>query len=464
MQVQDNSILFEKLRQKHPEFVYENYFINYKGNDLYVEYLFTMAGNIEFRPTFYIPAVKYFRPEDIPEPTLRNLIFHIGMVELISYWKTACPPNVVIKPHKLNESQIEWWKNMYYKGMGEFFFMNNIKVDYEDFLNISNHKNGNDKLSLSDMSLSDGIIIPVGGGKDSVVTLELLKNQGVYTLPMVVNHRHATRQTIECAGYDLSNVIEVKRKLDEKMLELNSKGYLNGHTPFSALLAFISLLTAIGAKTKNIALSNESSANESTIPGTEINHQYSKSYAFEKDFKDYVANYICHEIDYFSFLRPLNELQIAGLFAGYEEYHKVFKSCNAGSKSDIWCCRCPKCLFVFIIISPFLDPERMIDVFGENLFGNNELKKYFDELTGISEFKPFECVGTVDEVNIALCMTIKKYYYDTEKPALLKYYMETSKYKDYCDYEHNLLNTFSVNHFVPESFLRILEREVRGEL
>ncbi len=454
MEITDRSYLYQKLRQEHPEFVYEDYTINYKGDDLYLEYLFTMTGGIMFRPVLQIPSMRFFRAEEIPEGMLRNLVFHIGMIELISYWKTACAPKIIIKPYKLGEEQVEWWKDLYYKGMGEFFFMNNIAVDYDDFVNIYNHENSSEGNLFSHTDYLDGLIIPVGGGKDSVVTLEMLKDHKHVVIPMVVNHRLATRQTIECAGFKPENVLVIDRELDKTMLDLNEKGYLNGHTPFSALLAFVSLLACAGTKTKYVALSNESSASEATIPGTDINHQYSKSYEFEKSFRDYVVKFICPEIDYFSFLRPLNELQIAALFARHEKYHKIFKSCNAGSKSDIWCCNCPKCLFVFIILSPFLEPGKMINIFGENLFENYDLKKYFDELTGISEYKPFECVGTVEEVNVALCMAIKKFYGNEEKPALIKYYVETEKYIHYFNRRTDLLSSVSSKHFVPERFIR----------
>ncbi len=453
MSINDHSQLYKELRCKHPELVYENYTINYKRDDLFIEFLFTMTGDIEFRPSLHIPATTFFRPENIPENLLRNLVFHIGMIELISYWKTACPPKIIIKPHKLNEEQIEWWKNLYYNGMGEFFFLNNIAVDYNSFLNLYNSKNGAAGVGSSRIDLSDGIIIPVGGGKDSVVTLELLKNHCPSSIPLVINHRLATLQTIECAGFKPEDVLVINRELDKTMLDLNEKGYLNGHTPFSALLAFVTLLASAGSKVKYVALSNESSANDATIPGTNINHQYSKSYEFEKDFRNYVAKYICPEMEYFSFLRPFNELQIAALFAGYRKYHRVFKSCNAGSKSDIWCCNCSKCLFVFIILLPFLDPGELKKIFGENLLEKPGLKKYFDELTGISEYKPFECVGTVEEVNVALCIAIEKYYDIQEKPVLIKHYMESEKYNHYFNSRTDLLSTVSSKHFVPERFI-----------
>lgn len=170
------------------------------------------------------------------------------------------------------------------------------------------------------------------------------------------------------------------------------------------MLAFYSLLVSAVTGVRDVALSNESSANEPTIPGTEINHQYSKSVEFEEDFRDYVKNHLGDINHYYSHLRPYCELEIAQFFAQYPPYFEVFKSCNAGSKTDIWCCNCPKCLFAYIILSPFIDDATMIHIFGEDLLNKPSLQQYFDELSGIAEVKPFECVGTVDEVNRALEM------------------------------------------------------------
>jgi len=455
--IKDNLHLFCELREKHPEFVYENFKTSVDKNSLFLEYTFSMSGGIVFRPTLRFEYSPLFNPNDISEGLLENIAFHIGLVELISYWKTACPPDIIIKPYKLDKRNINWWKNLYFNGLGEFFFLNNIKVENPDkLLNISNHTNSNKIYACKSKNTSDRILIPVGGGKDSIVTLETLKNHA-QTIPMVINHRAATKKTIEKAGYTPDNTIVVNRTLDQNMIDLNKKGYLNGHTPFSALLAFVSLLASAGTKSKHIALSNESSANESTIPGTSINHQYSKSYNFEKKFREYVADNISNDINYFSFLRPLNELQIGKLFAGYDRYHHIFKSCNAGSKTDNWCCKCPKCLFVYIILSPFLAPEKMIDIFGENLLNKEDLKNYFDELTGISKLKPFECVGTIEEVNAALCITINKYYCSEYKPSLIKHYLKSGKYENYKNHDKILLNQLSKEHFVPDELFELLK-------
>ena len=269
-------------------------------------------------------------------------------------------------------------------------------------------------------------LIPIGGGKDSTVTLELLSDSFSDNILLILNPRKACTDTAYAAGYKDDRIITVNRYIDPVLLKMNDEGFLNGHTPFSALLAFVSLLCAAITGRKHIALSNESSANETTIEGSSVNHQYSKSYSFEKDFREYYLKYITDDINYFSLLRPISELQIAKLFSKNPKYFSSFKSCNVGSKMDTWCCNCSKCLFTYIILSPFIAKDNLTEIFGKNIFDDRNLLHEFNQLIGIAETKPFECVGTIEEVNCALCNII-----NSEKgklPFLLEYYKKSPNY------------------------------------
>ncbi|OYT13628.1 MAG: hypothetical protein B6I19_04225, partial [Bacteroidetes bacterium 4572_114] len=224
---------------------------------------------------------------EINESELNNLVFQIGMIELISYWKAACSPEVIIEAGSLNQEQVEWWKKLYYNGLGEFFYRNGIHARKDDFMSLST--NGKNTFQKFEFDQSDSFLVPVGGGKDSVVTLETLVGGRKDVRPFILNPGKAGIDTVGNVGFSEEDILTVDRTIDPVLLKLNAQGFLNGHTPFSALLAFISLLAARLAGIKNIALSNESSANEPTVPGTEVNHQYSKSFEFERGFRDYVA-------------------------------------------------------------------------------------------------------------------------------------------------------------------------------
>ncbi|MCK9618679.1 MAG: hypothetical protein M0R21_12695 [Lentimicrobiaceae bacterium] len=346
------------------------------------------------------------------------------MIELVSYWKATCSPKVYIKPAFLSGEQLLWWKKLYYKGLGEFFYLNSINTSQGEFMEIET-SDGNE-MEFLHLDLADNYLVPIGGGKDSVVTLEILKEYNYSTIPVIVNPRGASLNTTEKSGFHRDEIFEVYRTIHPQLLELNKKGFLNGHTPFSALLAFISLLSALLTGNKHIALSNESSSNEATVMGTDINHQYSKSFEFEKDFNFYINKYFSGSFNYFSFLRPLNELQIASIFSSFPKYFPVFKSCNVGSKTDSWCGKCPKCLFAFIILSPFIAYEKLVWIFdNKDLLNDKDLLPYFSELSGMVQIKPFECVGTTDEVNLAMQMFIENNIFD-KLPYLADYY-----YKNY---------------------------------
>lgn len=405
---------FEDLRNKYKEFIYEKYEIIENNNEYEIKFYFNIPNLTTFEPKIIIKK-ENITNKNINKDFLEYLVFNIGLVELISYVKCTCSPNIIIKCGYLNNEQINWFKKLYYNGLGEFLYRNNINISEQDLFNIETTQ---EKKEFNIEYNGIGNLIPVGGGKDSNVTLELLKEED--NTCFIINPKGAN---IECANISGYNTITIKRILDKKIIELNKEGFLNGHTPFSAIVAFTSFLCAYLSNKKYIILSNEDSANQSTVLGTNINHQYSKTYEFENDFNEYTKKYFNIDIKYFSLLRPLTEFQIGMLFSKLEKYHKTFKSCNLGSKGETWewCCNCPKCLFVYTILSPFLYKEKLINIFGKDLFEDETLLETFQELLGYKETKPWECVGTYQEVRYAVSLIIEKLE-NQKLPYLLEYY------------------------------------------
>ena len=467
-----NQTKYDTFRQTFPEFVYEKYGYDVQPDGLHIVFRFRI-GDICFQPTAFIPARRFLHFEQ-PMAILDKLVFNIGMIELVSYWKCYCPPIVRVECGTLDDSQVAFWKKIYFNGLGEFFYTNGIAATMEEFMGIENgewrmgnvhtpvfdhpSKEGTGAAANSQFSILNSqfkYLLPIGGGKDSVVTLELLSEMGrERVIPLIMNPRGATVGCIEAANYTMDDVLVIHRTIDPQLLQLNSQGCLNGHTPFSAMLAFYTLLAAQLSGHCRIALSNENSANESTVVGTSVNHQYSKSLEFENDFRRYVAEHISPDYGYFSFLRPLSELQIAMLFSRFEKYYDIFRSCNAGSKQDVWCGKCAKCLFAYIILSPFIPPERLNGIFGKSMLDDMELKPYFDQLVGHAETKPFECVGTIGEVQAALSMTLRRWYGDS-RPALLKDYRSVPP-------SDAMLRTLSTEHNLNDQELALLRRHVQA--
>ena len=459
------------LREQYPRFAYRGYEIEENDSCLKITYRFETLGLSEFAPVWVFPKAEGDCRRWSEDRLMQDMIFSLGMVELISYWKIACPPTVTVEAGRLNQDQIDWWKDLYFNGLGEFFYVNGIKeADPNHFMDIQcagqlkapctdQYKERHEECGVETVGKGNGVLVPIGGGKDSAVTLELLRLAGKPVCAYIINPRGATIHTTEVAGLDAAHVISAKRTLDSNMLELNCQGYLNGHTPFSALVAFSGIIAARMHGLTMVALSNESSANESTVQGSTVNHQYSKSFKFEEDFHYYQTTYLKGSAYYFSMLRPLSEFQIARFFAGQKQYHGIFRSCNAGSKTDSWCGHCPKCLFVYLILSPFLKPQEVRDIFGRNMLDDWDMKETLDQLIGIEEEKPFECVGSRDEINTAIVLTIKGLEEAGEAlPCLLSYYKTTDLYQTFRTRGDQYSTYYDGNNLVPDDLAGLVRK------
>jgi UDP-N-acetyl-alpha-D-muramoyl-L-alanyl-L-glutamate epimerase len=442
----------KELRKKYPEFVYESFSYRLKGKDFFISFKFK-SSELEFTPSLVVKNVSL---KKVDKKVLDNLVFNLGMIEMLSYWKAVCSKRIVVRAGKLDTKQLKWWKDVLIKGMGQYFYENKIDFTSPDFLEIiSEGKTSFKKGKVS----GKGILIPVGGGKDSAVTLELMKKFKKDVDCFALNPVSSLKEMFKVSGY--RRMIVAERKIEEKLLELNRKGYLNGHTPFVAYLSFLSVLVSILFNKKFIVFSNEDSSNEGNVKwlGHEINHQYSKTYDFEKKFREYCSLYLVNGVEYFSVLRLMYEIQIARIFSYMKDYFPVFLSCNEAQKTysgtrkktGKWCGACSKCLFVYMVLYPFVSEEELIAIFGSDLFEKKELLSVLKELIGEKEVKPFECVGTRKEALVALYLSYKK---SGSSSYLLKYFEKNvlPKRKNWEEMVVEVMDHWNKKNFIPQYF------------
>lgn len=450
---------YNELRKTYTDFYYHDFHIDEDDAQVKITYTFEIKGLSEFNPTFTLKKTSSCRSVSNLK-VFKEAAFSLGLVELISYWKITCAPNVIVECGLLEDTQKKWWKKLYFNGLGEFFYINHIETDIDSFMNLET--TGKAFTGEEDHGNYHGNLIPVGGGKDSFVSLYLLDSMKKENHAFVINKVMSAIHSSIAAGYEDEYLINPTRTLDSRMLELNKQGYLNGHTPFSAMAAFASVLTSIVYEKEYICLSNEASANESTIKDSKVNHQYSKTFEFEEDFKFYMDHYITNSIHYFSLLRPLSELQITCIFSTLKQYHSVFRSCNVGQKEEKWCGKCAKCLFVAIMLSAFLSDDEIVNIFGRDILNDEELYDLFKQLTGISINKPFECVGTREEVNIAVSMCIANHEKEHKPcPYLYEKYKESSFYEYYKDRKLDMNMWNDENLVIPE-YQKIMHEKIEG--
>lgn len=441
---------FYELREKYTEFIYDSFNV-VEDNDKYtVTYKFVI-NELEFNP-FITILKKDITNTNIDKEYLNYLFFQYGLFDLMNYYKLTCSPKIIIKPYYIDKTQASFFKKVLYNGLGEYMYINNIHVSYDDFTTIESIS---DNKYIPNINIeTTGNLIPVGGGKDSIVTMELLKNKDsdnkLFMLERNLYPKNkAGYDSIYLAGYNDNDIVIFRNDLDLSMIELNKQGYLNGHIPFSACLSMASYIMAYLNNKKYIVLSNEASSNEGNLENG-INHQYSKSYEYEKDFIDYSNKYLGKNINYFSLLRGWNEAKIVKEFLKNKKYLSIFRSCNRGTKENIWCNHCSKCLYVYIMLYPYLTKEELSLVFDHDLLDDPTLEEVFLDLVVEGRVKPFECVGTKNEINYSLSKGLDKYM---NPPYLLKLYKE--KYYSKVNYDE-IENYFNKVNSIPDEYINLL--------
>jgi len=258
------------------------------------------------------------------------------------------------------------------------------------------------------VDLPERALVAMGGGKDSLVCLQMLRDAGIEVQPVCVGGSGLIGETVKAAGLPL---LRIGRELSAELTRMNASGAWNGHVPVTAINSGILLCAGLLYGYRYIVFANESSASEATLKigqGREVNHQYSKSLAFEKAFSSVVKHRVSPGIEYFSLLRPFSEVAITRVFSEMTEFHKVFSSCNRNFHQDgshikgRWCQDCPKCRFAALALAPFLTPQQLLAIQGADLLDQAGQLQGFKALCGLGEHKPFECVGSIAESRAAI--------------------------------------------------------------
>jgi len=374
---------------------------------VFLEYAYasgrSLTETLNFTETIIFPgAKKKFSPQE--KAALDKLMKALHLAAGISYYKAYCPSLITIENQTLCQAEAAFFYKFYLLGLGEFSVENNI--DLRQVINFPVVSQNNPV--PSDLALPKKNVVPIGGGKDSLVSLEILRKSAQNFRPIAINAGRPILDVIESAH--CAEPLLITRKIDPNLFRLNEQGAYNGHVPITGILSFVMAFAAILYGYDTVIMSNEQSANEGNMMRGDmsINHQYSKSLEFEQDFSHFITHNILRHFRYFSLLRPLSESGIAALFARNPTYFPTFKSCNRnfhiseGMRKYGWCCDCPKCRFVYLALAPFLGKRKMIDIFGQDLLDDPRQEEGFRELLGLTGHKPFECVGEIGECRLLL--------------------------------------------------------------
>jgi UDP-N-acetyl-alpha-D-muramoyl-L-alanyl-L-glutamate epimerase len=396
--------------QNYERFVFDSVFLNKNTRTIELNYSFDDAVHFTERIKLAGDA-----PLDRADsPGVQRALFALHLAGGASYYKAALPKIIEVRSGELNPDQADFWNEFYTKGLGEFFYRN--KIDFRGLVRFPAAKDAPTAIVREPLRGPKNALVPFGGGKDSQVTVEMLRRHDIgITLFRMQGHQFIT----ELAELNRLPLLEVSRSLDPRLFELNKQGALNGHVPITGYVTFLTLTIALLYGFDSVFFSNERSSDYGNVEylGMQVNHQWSKSNEAELMITNYIEHYITHETRYLNALRPLSELHIAKIFSREPKYFKHVTSCNRNwlwQKLDEnpdqgrWCGECDKCTFVFAMFAAFLPLGTLQDMFKKNLFDDEALLGSYRQLWGIEEFKPFECVGTPEEAKAALYLATRR--------------------------------------------------------
>jgi hypothetical protein len=362
-----------------------------------------LDDTITFVEEFELPVVRPLAPAE--RERVDGLLALLHWVAGVSYYKTAAPPRVSCENGEPTPATAELLEALYSEGLGEFAFTNGLDaLPRPRFPRTA--AAAAPQVPESWQELPRRVLVPVGGGKDSAVAIEVLRRSRAELALFSIGDAAPIARTVAAAGLPW---LLARRRLDPGLGQLNRTGALNGHVPVTAIVSCVALLVAALHGFDAVAMANERSASSGNVrwDGIEVNHQFSKSLRAERLLRAAVAELPTHAApEIFSLLRPASELAIARAFARLDRYHAAFTSCNAifrtgwegaNPRAASWCCNCPKCRFVFLVLAPFSEPAHLREVFGVDLLADAAQYEGFALLTATGGHKPFECVGEEQE-------------------------------------------------------------------
>ncbi len=346
-----------------------------------------------------------------PEDPTRQAAFMraLGLLHLVagvSYWKAALPPVIEVGDHAVDRRLARFLEHTWTRGLGEFAHVNGLDLEGMIRFPVTVEEAGEAPRAVAlaePLELPARALVAMGGGKDSLVSLELLREADIELQPITVGNSELIADTVRAAGLPL---IRIERRLAPRLMEMNAAGAWNGHVPVTAINMAILTCAALLYGYRWVVFSNERSADQPTLfdaAGRPVNHQYSKSLDFERRFRGVVHDRVAPDLEVFSLIRPLSEAAVAHRFSELTIYHPVFSSCNRNFHRDgsripgRWCGDCPKCRFTTLALAPWLTPEAVEDIVGAQLLDEPGQEAGFRALCALGVDKPFECVGTVEE-------------------------------------------------------------------
>ena len=366
----------------------------------------------------------FFAPKPGTNTSSFNLLDDPGLTQLLdqamflafiligtSYYK-AHPTKNIRLDRPLDDFQARFFSTVFQEGLSQYAFENRLTRDkLATFKPTPGFQN---KPAVE--YRGQGVLALQSGGKDSLLVAELLNEHNINFVPWYISsssdRSHPNVIDHLDDGFNHQKASVVYRQIDH--LHLQQTDGLNGHVPVTFIVESLALIQAI-LNNQNVILTSigrEGEEPHAMIGDLPVNHQWSKTWQAEQLMTEYIKRYLSPDLHLGSPIRHLSELRIADLFVQkcWQKYGYSFSSCNEANYKQNnqnstlkWCGHCAKCANSYLLFCPFIPPQFLQSLFGDkDLFLDQNLIQIFKGLLGVGgEMKPFECVGSVEELRSA---------------------------------------------------------------
>lgn len=358
--------------------------------------------DLDGRP--FTETVRFEGAGSLGQPAVRSIAELWYLIAGLSYYKAGAALGIDVGTTPLGSAGRALLEAALVDGLGEFAYRNDLSLDDVTIT-------GGTEVSAQRASLNTrAVLTPFGGGIDSVVSVTHLSSALDQALFVVSPATGRFAPLEETAAVTRLPIIRAQRTLDPTIVS-RDETFWQGHVPVTAMITLLAVVAAVASGRGGVVMSNEHSASEPNLRwrDRDVNHQWSKSWVAEELLARAVAERIGEDFCVASFLRDRSELWVAARFAEQRDYHHVFRSCNRAFSHDPatrlanWCGVCDKCLFVNLVLAPFLSRAELREIFQAEPLANPDLAEQLTSLVGLGEqHKPFECVGDPDESAVAL--------------------------------------------------------------
>jgi UDP-N-acetyl-alpha-D-muramoyl-L-alanyl-L-glutamate epimerase len=260
------------------------------------------------------------------------------------------------------------------------------------------------------------LLMLCGGGKDSLASMKLLERAGIAYDTFIYSHstygRGEPQHQLIDALVDRCRPRRVHRAwvLDDAL-----------EAPIAAAYAPLGIRRIVAAETVSsywlalpvalqhgfteVALGITRSTDEHNLvwekTGEPVNYLWGMSAAAEQLLHDYVQRELVSNLTMFHLLRPIYDVNVFALLRRNLDAVPHTHSC---AQQKPWCCRCAKCLYVWMNYVAWLPAATVAATVDLNLFDLPENGTILRKMLGLESYKPTDCVGTVSEARLAFAM------------------------------------------------------------